>query len=312
MFSLSQRAGVRARHAVEAAAREDPPRHPLRHRAEEDRRDRRRRTRRSSAPDQEGREVGFGGIARRIERYYRRYRQRGRGELEDGGVARQGDGRAHVPGLQGRAAPADAAAVHGRRPHHPRRRAAQLRRAADVSRHREAGRPRRGCRPSGAVRDPRAAEAAARHRPRLPQLQPPLRHALGRRVAAHPAVDADRLRADGDALRPRRAEHRAPSEGQHQDDRDAREPARHRQHRHRRRARRGHDSRRRSRRRDGAGPGRARRPRRGPGHARRRPEVQGVADGAVLLRQAVDRHADRRGARATASRSSCAARARTT
>ena len=25
----------------------------------------------------EGREVGFGGIARRIERYYRRYRQRG-------------------------------------------------------------------------------------------------------------------------------------------------------------------------------------------------------------------------------------------
>jgi excinuclease ABC subunit A len=29
------------------------------------------------ALDQEGREVGFGGIARRIERYYRRYRQRG-------------------------------------------------------------------------------------------------------------------------------------------------------------------------------------------------------------------------------------------
>jgi excinuclease ABC subunit A len=28
-------------------------------------------------PDQEGREVGFSGIARRIERYYRRYRQRG-------------------------------------------------------------------------------------------------------------------------------------------------------------------------------------------------------------------------------------------
>jgi excinuclease ABC subunit A len=28
-------------------------------------------------PDQEGREVGFGGIARRIERHYRRYRQRG-------------------------------------------------------------------------------------------------------------------------------------------------------------------------------------------------------------------------------------------
>src|SRR5262249_6765848 len=32
---------------------------------------------RSRRDDQEGREIGFGGIARRIERYYRRYRQRG-------------------------------------------------------------------------------------------------------------------------------------------------------------------------------------------------------------------------------------------
>ncbi len=37
----------------------------------------RRRTRRSSATIMEGREVGFHGIARRIERHYRRYRQRG-------------------------------------------------------------------------------------------------------------------------------------------------------------------------------------------------------------------------------------------
>ena len=53
-----------------------------------------------------------------------------RGELPDGGVARQGDGRAHLPRLQRRAPPRDAAAVHDRRQEHPRRRPAQLRRAA--------------------------------------------------------------------------------------------------------------------------------------------------------------------------------------
>ena len=35
------------------------------------------RMRKSNARDSEGHEVGFGGIARRIERHYRRYRQRG-------------------------------------------------------------------------------------------------------------------------------------------------------------------------------------------------------------------------------------------
>ena len=37
-----------------------------------------------------------------------------RGQLADGGVARQGDGRAHLPGLQGRPAARDASAVHDR------------------------------------------------------------------------------------------------------------------------------------------------------------------------------------------------------
>ena len=143
--------------------------------------------------------------------------------------------------------------------HHPRRRPAPLRRAARVPRHGQADGPRRRRRPAGAEGDSRPARAAARHRPGLSELQPALGHALGRRVAAHPAVDADRLGPDGHALRARRAEHRPASERQRQDDRDAREPARHRQHRHRRRARRGHDSRRRSHRRDGPGPGRARR-----------------------------------------------------
>ena len=216
------------------------------------------------------------------------------------------------PDCKGARRPADAAPVHHRRPHHPRRRAAQLRRAADVPRHRQAGRPRRGRRTSGAVGDPRPAEAAARHRPRLPQLQPPFGHALGRRVAAHPAVDADRLRPDGHALRPRRAEHRAPSEGQHEDDRDARKPARHRQHRHRRRARRRHDPRGRPRRRDGPGPRRARRPGRRPGDARRRPEVQGIPDRDSSSRENGRLRRRSNGARGTASRSSCGARARTT
>ena len=60
----------------------------------------------------------------------------------------------------------------------------------------------------------------------------------------------------------------------------------------------------------------------GPGVHGGRVVVQGTLDDVlkckaspdrtVLLGQAVDRHADGRGARATASRSSCAARARTT
>ena len=62
----------------------------------------------------------------------------------------------------------------------------------------------------------------------------------------------------------------------------------------------------------GPGPGRPRRHGRGAGDARRRADVQGVADRTVPLGQAVDRDADAAAQRATARRSSCAARARTT
>ena len=79
-----------------------------------------------------------------------------RGELQDGGVARQGDGRAHVPRLQRREGPRDAVAVHRRGQDHPRRRPAPFRRAARVPRHHQAGRPRGRCRPAGAEGDPRA------------------------------------------------------------------------------------------------------------------------------------------------------------
>ena len=82
-----------------------------------------------------------------------------------------------------------------------------------------------------------------------------------------------------------------------EDDRDAREPARHRQHGDRRGARRGHDPRRRSSRRDGSRPGRPRRRGRRAGDARGRARVQGVADGAVPLGQADDCDAETASAR---------------
>ncbi len=100
------RAGFLARRAVERAARDGPRRRCCTASS-------RGRSRLAFPPeakvrrdDWEGKEVGFDGIARRIERHYRRYRQRGEGSSRDGGVARQGDGRAHLPRLQRRAAPA--------------------------------------------------------------------------------------------------------------------------------------------------------------------------------------------------------------
>ena len=77
MYSLSQGARLLARHAVEGPARDGAA-------TRSSTASSRRRSRCTSPPDAkvkrddwEGKEVGFGGIARRIERYYRRYRQRG-------------------------------------------------------------------------------------------------------------------------------------------------------------------------------------------------------------------------------------------
>ena len=85
-------------------------------------------------------------------------------------------------------------------------------------------------------------------------------HAGRRRGAAHPARDADRQRADGRAVHPRRAVDRSAPARQPPPDRDAGAAARPRQHRDRRRARRGDDP--------GGRPRRRHRPRRG--RARRR------------------------------------------
>jgi len=74
-----------------------------------------------------------------IERHYRAT-QRGEASLRHGGVARQGDGGAHLPRLQRRPRPRDQAAVHYRRQDPPRHGPAPFRRVVCVS---------RGVKPSG-------------------------------------------------------------------------------------------------------------------------------------------------------------------
>ena len=112
----------------------------------------------------------------------------------------------------------------------------------------------------------RAAALPARRRPRLPHAQPVVGHARRRRGAAHPARVADRQRPRRCALRARRAVDRSPPARQPAPDRHAAAPARSREHRDRRRARRGDHPRRRPRRRHRPGCGRARRRDRRGGH----------------------------------------------
>ena len=77
MYSLSKALGFSLDTPWKELPDEVASRDSLRHRPEKIRAARRRRRRRSSATNRKGKEVGFDGIARRIERYYRRYRQRG-------------------------------------------------------------------------------------------------------------------------------------------------------------------------------------------------------------------------------------------
>ena len=90
--------------------------------------------------------------------------------------------------------------------------------------------------------------------------------AVRRRGAADPAGDPDRLGAGRRPVRPRRAVDRAAPARQHEAHRDARAPARPRQHRPRRRARRADDARGGPPRRHGPGRRRARRRDRRAGH----------------------------------------------
>ena len=105
-----------------------------------------------------------------------------------------------------------------------------------------------------------------RGRDRLPDAGARGDDALGRRGAADPARDADRLEPRRRPLHPRRAVDRPAPARQREADRHPRAPPRPRQHGDRRRARRGHDPRRRLRRRPRPGRRRARRPGRRRGH----------------------------------------------
>ena len=118
--------------------------------------------RRSSATNSEGNEVGFGGIARRIERHYRRYRQRGEASsgmeewLDKVMVERT------CPDCNGARLRATRLLFTIAGKTHPRRRRPQLRRAARLPRRAQAGGPRRRRGPPGAGRDPRPPGTAAR------------------------------------------------------------------------------------------------------------------------------------------------------
>ena len=116
-------------------------------------------------------------------------------------------------------------------------------------------------------RDPRSPAVPERRRRRLPHARPQRGDAVGRRRAAHPPRDADRLEPDRRALRPRRAVDRPAPARQPRAAVDARAPARSRQHRGRRRARRGDDPLRGLRDRSRARRGGARRPADLPGDA---------------------------------------------
>ena len=114
---------------------------------------------------------------------------------------------------------------------------AALRRRARADEDRGADRP---ADPQGGAR---AAHVPRERRRRLPPARPGGEDAVGRRGAAPPARDADRLAARRRPLHPRRAVDRAPPARQRPAHRHARAAARRRQHRARRRARRADDAR---------------------------------------------------------------------
>ena len=186
-------------------------------------------------------------------------------------AGRGADGAAAVPGLRRRPAAPGEPRGHGRRaqrststPQFSAQGGARVDRGAGADRDRARDRP------PGRARDRRAAALPRLGRDRLPVAGARGDDALRRRGAADPARDPDRLQPGRRPLHPRRAVDRPAPARQREADRDARAPARPRQHGDRRRARRGHDPRRRPRRRPRARRRRARGRGRRRGHARRR------------------------------------------
>ena len=198
---------------------------------------------------------------------------------------------AAVPGVQGRAAAAGVARGQGRRDPDPRVHGDERQARARVAGAARAVQPGPGDRAADPARDRRAAAVPGQRGRRLPVDGARVGDAVGRRGAADPAGDADRLVAGRRALHPRRAVDRPAPARQRAADRDAGAAARPRQHRAGGRARRGHDARGRLPGRHGAGRRRARRARRRPGHGRGGHGGRGVADRPVPLRHAADRGA---------------------
>ena len=157
------------------------------------------------------------------------------------------------------------------------------------------GRAVGGAAAGGARGEPRLVR---RDGPGLPEPRPAVRHAVGRRGAAHEDDPPPRVVADRRHVRLRRADDRAARPRRRADEHVAPAPARQGQHGPRRRARRGgdpgrrprrrHGPRRRSPRRDGRVRGHGRRPHRvGDGHRpppRRPPGAEAGAAGAARAR----------------------------
>ena len=198
---------------------------------------------------------------------------------------------APVPGVRGRAPAAGVAGGEGRRDPDPRVHAALGQAGDRVDGRARALQPGPGDRAADPARDRRAAALPGQRRRRLPLDGACVVDLVGRRGAADPARDADRLVAGRRALHPRRAVDRPAPARQRAADQDAGAPARPRQHRARGRARRGHDARGGLRGRHGPGRRRARRPRRRARDGRGDHGGQGVADRAVPVRDAPDRGA---------------------
>ena len=199
--------------------------------------------------------------------------------------------RAAVPRLPRRAAAAGVARGARRGDADQRVLRALGARRAGVAGRRRAERHRTPHRAADRARDRRAPALPRERRHRLSLDGPRGRDAVGRRGAADPPGDADRLGARRRALRARRALDRAAPARQREARRDARAPARPGQHGARGRARRADDARRRPPRGPRARRRRARRADRRAGNGERGRAGRRVADRAVPLRHGEDRGA---------------------
>ena len=201
---------------------------------------------------------------------------------------RGADGPPALPGVRGRTSAAGEPGGDRGRPQHLRVHAPFRARRPGVDRGARADRDRAGDRSTGGARDRRAPALPGQRRDRLPVARACRGDPVGRRGAADPPRDADRLLARRRPVHPRRALDRAPSARQRQADRHPPAPPGPRQHGDRRRARRGHDPGRRPRRRPGSGGRRARRRGRGGGNGGADRASPGVAHRPVPEWQAPD------------------------